>query len=135
MISTRRPGWKATPTIGRARPHRRILELEVLPARVLLSATKYTVDLTTDSGPTSAGSGSGTTGDLRYVIDQPDANTNPDGSLNQFDPTVFAAPQTITLSATLGTLALTNTSGTEAIDGPAAGVTVSGGNAVEVLQP
>ena len=99
----------------------------------MLSATIYTVDLTTDSGPTSAGSGSGTTGDLRYVINQADANPNTDGSLIQFDPTVFAAPQTIALSASLGTLNLTETSGTEAIDGPAAGVTVSGGNAVGVF--
>ena len=50
-----------------------------------------------------------------------------------FDPTVFAAPQTITLSASLGVLSLTDTTGTEAIDGPTAGVTVSGGKAVEVL--
>jgi hypothetical protein len=133
MISTRRPGGKASPIIGRARPHRRILELEVLPERVLLSATQYTVDLTTDNGPTSAGSGSFIFGDLRYVINQADANTNPDGSLIRFDPTVFAAPQTITLSASLGTLALSETSGPEAIDGPAAGVTVSGGHAVRVF--
>ena len=64
---------------------------------------------------------------------RPTPNTNPDGSLIQFDPTVFATPQTITLSSSLGTLALTETAGPEAIDGPTAGVTVSGGKAVGVF--
>ncbi len=49
-----------------------------------------------------------------------------------FDPTVFATPQTITLTA--GQLELSNTSGTETITGPAAGVTVSGNNASRVFQ-
>src|SRR5262249_43407028 len=39
------------------------------------SPTHYTVDLTGDSG-----TGSGSRGDLRYVIGQADANTNPLGS-------------------------------------------------------
>ena len=42
-----------------------------------------------------------------------------------FDPTVFAAPQTITLTA--GQLDLSDTSGLLTIDGPAARVTISGG--------
>ena len=42
-----------------------------------------------------------------------------------FDPSVFDTPRTITLDGTQ--LELSNTSGTETITGPAAGVTVSGG--------
>ena len=60
--------------------------------------TDYAVDLTTDSGPTSAGSGSGTTGDLRYCINQANSNTNLNGSVITFDPAVFnsSSAQTIT---------------------------------------
>ena len=49
-----------------------------------------------------------------------------------FDATVFATPQTIILGGTQ--LALTNTTGTETITGPAAGVTVSGNHASRVFQ-
>ena len=49
-----------------------------------------------------------------------------------FDPTVFASAQTITLTS--GQLELSNTSGTETITGPAAGVTVSGGGLSRVFQ-
>ena len=50
-----------------------------------------------------------------------------------FDPAVFAAPQTITLSMSLGTLNFTDTTGLEAIDGPADGVIISGGDSIGVL--
>ena len=46
--------------------------------------------------------------------------------------TVFATPQTITLGGTQ--LTLSNTTGTETITGPAAGVTVSGGGNSRVFQ-
>ena len=59
------------------------------------------------------------------------ANANP-GQTITFDPTVFASAQTITLS--LGQLELSDTSGTETITGPAAGVTVSGGGNSRVFQ-
>ena len=49
-----------------------------------------------------------------------------------FDPTVFASPQTITLTG--GQLELSDTSGTETIAGPAAGVTISGGGNSRVFQ-
>ena len=81
--------------------------LDVVPATV------YTVDQTTDSGI-----GTGTTGDLRYVIDQANANANPAGSLITFDPTFLVGPQMITLSTSLGTLDLTESAGPEVIDGP-----------------
>ena len=49
-----------------------------------------------------------------------------------FDSTVFNTPQTITLTG--GQLELSDTTGTETITGPAAGVTVSGGGPSRVFQ-
>ena len=49
-----------------------------------------------------------------------------------FDPTVFATAQTIALTA--GQLELSNTSGTETIIGPAAGLTISGGDQNRIFQ-
>ena len=66
---------------------------------------------------------------LRYAIAS--ANAFP-GHTITFDPTVFASAQTITLA--LGQLELSNTTGTETITGPAAGVTVSGGGLSRVFQ-
>ena len=61
------------------------------------------------------------------------ANTDPSGSSTiTFDNTVFTTPQTITLTGSQ--LELSNTSGTETITGPAAGVTVSGGGLSRVFQ-
>ena len=85
------------------------LDWERVEDRTLLSPTLYTVNLATDNGPTLAGTGSGTTGDLRYVINLADADPNPDGSLIVFDPTVFGTAQTIPLSPSLGTLNLLET--------------------------
>jgi hypothetical protein len=88
--------------------------------------TLYTVDLTS-----ATGMGSGNAGDLVYVIGLANANANPGGSEIEFDPTVFASPQTITLNSTL---VLAETAGPVIIDGPGAGlVTISGKDAVEVL--
>jgi hypothetical protein len=85
-----------------------------LEDRLLLSGpTVDTVDTATDSGPTAAGSGSGTTGDLRYVIGQANADPNLAGSAITFDPMVFATPRTITLSPSLGTLDLSESAGPE----------------------
>ncbi len=92
------------------------------------NATGYLVNLTSDTGAGSDGAG-----DLLYAITQANANTNPLGSLIEFDPTVFstAKPQTIKLSRTLE---LTETAGPEMIDGPGeSAVTISGNNAVGVF--
>ena len=98
----------------------------VIDVQTNTAPTHYTVDLTSDTG-----AGSGSEGDLRYVIVQADANPNPLGSIIQFDPTVFASPQTITLASTM---VLSETAGPEVIDGPGSSlVTVSGGGAVEVF--
>ncbi len=91
--------------------------------------TIYTVNSTGNST-----TGTGTSGTLPYVIALANANTSPDGSKIEFDPSVFSAssPQTIVLGATL---VLSETDGPEVINGPgAAVVSISGGNAVGVFQ-
>src|SRR6516225_357694 len=70
--------------------------------------------------------------DLRQAIVL--ANTNGGAETITFDKTVFKAPQTITLNPTLGQLELSDTTGTEAIVGPKAGVTVDAGGASRVFQ-
>ena len=90
------------------------------------SPSVYTVDLTSASG-----AGSGAVGDLVYVITQANANTNYFGSIIQFDPAVFASPQTIALASTLE---LSETAGPISIDGPGAGtVNISGQAVVRVF--
>ena len=86
--------------------------------RTLLSS--FMVSNTDDSGP----------GSLRQAIQ--DANDQSGDNDITFDPTAFASAQTITLTS--GQLELSDTSGTETITGPAAGVTVSGGGASRVFQ-
>jgi hypothetical protein len=88
--------------------------------------TVYTVTDTSDSASD--------TGSLRHAIDQANVNTNPGGSVIEFDPTVFnpTSPQTITLTSTLG---LSELSWPEVIQGPGANaLTISGNNAVTVFQ-
>ena len=107
-----------------------VWSVEGLEGRVVLSGnpTVYTVDLVSDTG-----AGSGTTGDLAYVINQANNNTNPAGSLIQFDPSVFneSMPAPIVLTKTLD---LTGTAGPIMIDSPPmTGVEVSGNNAVTVF--
>jgi hypothetical protein len=93
--------------------------LEVMETRTVLSPTIYTVN-STGNGT----SGSGTSGTLPYVISLADADTNPDGDVITFDPTVFSTPQTIQLS---GTLNLDGSTGPVAIQGPGAGLlTING---------
>ncbi|MFI5460158.1 MAG: beta strand repeat-containing protein, partial [Isosphaerales bacterium] len=77
-----------------------------------------------------AGIGSNDAGDLRYCINQ----ANADDQANQivFDPSVFGTPRTITLSG--GQLELKDTLGTQTITGPAVGVTISGGGNSRVFQ-
>ena len=86
-----RPRWfevksQVSRSSATARRRRKHWVLEGLEGRLLLSGspTPYTVNATSDTG-----AGSGDTGDLRYCITQANTNTNPAGSLIQFDPTVF----------------------------------------------
>jgi hypothetical protein len=94
-------------------------ELVALEDRRLLST--FTVTNTADDG---------STGTLRWAITQ--ANSTPGANTINFDATVFGTPQAITLSGSQ--LELSNTSGTQTITGPAAGVTVSGGGKSRVFQ-
>ena len=111
------------PVIGRrSRRHRRLITLEGLEERIVLSP--WLVTKSVDDG---------SSGTLRWAIGQ--ANAEGGGSTITFDPTAFATAQTITLSSAsgFGTLNLTEAGGTETIQGPTAGVTISGGNAVRVF--
>ena len=101
--------------VKRRRNHPRV---EWMEDRTLLST--FLVSNTDDSGP----------GSLRQAI--LDANAQQGAETITFDPTAFATPQTITL--TQGQLELSDTTGTETITGPAAGVTVSGGGRSRVFQ-
>ncbi len=93
-----------------------------LEGRTVLSPTVFTV---TGVGDSPSDPQTTTSGDLRYCVGLADANTsNPDGSLIQFDPSVFSVPQTITLGSGL---VLSNTADQTTITGPAAALTVSGG--------
>ncbi len=68
--------------------------------------------------------------DVRQAIVQ--ANTNGGTETITFDKTVFKTPQTINLTG--GQLELSDTTGTEAIVSPPAGVTVNGGGNSRVFQ-
>ncbi len=117
-------------SVRAAARHRRLSCIEGLEGRCLLSGnpTVFTVDLLSDTG-----TGSGSTGDLLYGVTQANLNTNPAGSIIQFDSTIFTAttPRSIVLAHTLH---LTGTAGPIAVDGPGAdAVVVSGNNAVTVF--
>ena len=86
---------------------------DVIDVQTNTAPTHYTVDMTGDTG-----AGSGSSGDLRYVIAQADADTNPLGRVIQFDPAVFSSPQTIVLNSTLPDLS--NATGLTDIEGPGA---------------
>jgi hypothetical protein len=112
---------------GERASRRRYCVLERLEDRTLLSPTIYTVDLTGDTGAST----SSDAGTLLYCLTQANANTNTAGSEIQFDPMVFATPQTITL---LSTLVLSEKEGPEVIEGPGASdVTLYGNATVEGL--
>ena len=103
-----------------ARKRRRMTPtLMALEDRRLLST--FTVNSTLDNG--SAGT-------LRWAVGQ--ANSAGGAETIAFDSKVFKSPQTITLQGTQ--LELSDTTGTETITGPKAGVTVSGGGLSRVFQ-
>jgi hypothetical protein len=108
-------------TIRKA-PHRARPALEALEERCVPSTT-IVVNNPTDT-PVA-----GLT-DLRQAIAQ--ANTNGGDQTIVFDKKVFKKPQTITLDGTQ--LELSDTTGTETIEGPKAGVTVDGGGMSRVFQ-
>jgi hypothetical protein len=98
----------------RKAPHRDRLALELLEDRWLPST--FVVNNPTDSPVVGEI-------DLRQAIASANATTG--ANTITFDSTVFATPQTITLAGTQ--IELSNTTGTETITGPAAGLTVNAG--------
>ncbi len=102
----------------RKAPRRTLLVLEVLEDRWVPST--FTVNNLLDDG---------SVGSLPWAVGQADSTAG--ANTITFDPTVFATPQTITLVGTQ--LELSNTSGTQTITGPAAGVTVNGGGLSRVF--
>ena len=110
-------------TVERRKRRRVLPTVLTLEGRQLLST--FTVNSTGDSG-----SGSGLAGDLRYCITQ--ANSDGGDETIVFDKTVFKTPQTINLTG--GQLELSDTTGTETIVGPNAGVTVDAGGNSRVFQ-
>jgi len=85
---------------------RRMLTVEALEGRALLSLTTWTVNSLGDTG-----TGSGTSGDLLYVITQADKTPGN-------NTITFAVTGTITLNSALPDLS--NTTGVTDIDGPGA---------------
>ena len=127
-----RKGKVSASTCRKVRLHLEELEERAVPA--IITVTSFADNLTAGDGQVT----------LREAIQA--ANTNSDGGnadftgnvsgafgddTVDFDATVFATPQTITLSG--GTLTLAAGFGTIAITGPAAGVTIDGNNAVTVF--
>jgi hypothetical protein len=85
--------WRRGRRLSGAARRRSRPALKILEPRVVLCT--FTIDLTTDTAPTTGGSGAGLTGDLRYCVDQADAN-NQENTIG-FDSTVFGTHRTITL--------------------------------------
>ena len=96
--------------LTRSARNRSIPRLDLLEERRLLSTLTVT-NLLDD----------GSSGSLRWAITQADKTGG--SETIQFDPTVFASPQTITLNSALPDL--DDISGTETIAGPAAGLTIA----------
>ena len=106
-------------TVEARRRRRTMPTLLALEDRRLLST--FTVNSTLDDG---------SVGTLRWAVGQ--ANSAGGAETIAFDKTVFKTPQTIALTGTQ--LELSDTTGTETITGPKAGVTVSGGPQSRVFQ-
>jgi predicted outer membrane repeat protein len=118
---TPQPTAPASSRRGRFQPRLEVLDDRLAPA-------VFTVDALTDTG-----AGTGPAGDLRYCVNQ--ANLDPGADTITFDPTVFAGPSTITLSGSLGALALADATGATAVQGPGSGLlTISGNNETGVFK-
>ena len=121
-LTTGSPTRSRRPGSRRSLSRRSVLPLlEVMEVRCLLST--IVVNNPTDTPVVGEI-------DLRQAIVQ--ANTNGGAETITFDKTVFKTPQTITLTG--GQLELSDTTGTETITGPKAGVTVNAGGLSRVFQ-
>ena len=118
-------GGKKRRDFSRTFPGKRMLHLEPLETRRLLSVTYTVTNTDSVSDP----------GSLAYEVAQANADISGQPITVNFDSGFFATPKTITLNATLD---LNNSmSGTSiAIVGPAAGLTIDGGgnNAVFTVE-
>jgi autotransporter-associated beta strand protein len=90
----------------------------------IVSAVTYTVDVATDSNPGGGGSGSGTTGDLRYVLTQLNTSGTAGSAAASNTVNINAGLGTITLAADLPVIqkgaTIQTVSGTQTIDGASA---------------
>jgi hypothetical protein len=101
------------------RKRRRRPAFEALENRQLLST--FNVNNTADDS---------SVGSLRWAVNQ--ANAAGGSNTIEFDATVFATPQTITLAQ--GQLELSHSGGNTTISGPAAGLTISAGGSSRVFE-
>ncbi len=115
------------------------VDIGAFESPVFGNPTVYTVNLTSDTGAfNGTNAATAASGDVLWAITQANANTNPAGSLIEFDiPTTdpgynaAAGSWTITLTSTLD---LSEPIWPEVIQGPGADVlTISGNNAVRVF--
>ncbi len=127
---TTRQSVRPTRRPAQRRP-RFVSRMEGLEHRVMLSGTPtvYTI-VNTDKNVVPVSS---TSGSLAWAVSQANNNTNPAGSVIEFNPTTFSTPQTIIV---LQTLVLNESAGgPEMIDGPGVGLlSISGSNLVQVIQ-
>ena len=114
---------------GPARSYRP--RLEALETRQLLST--FTVVLATDSGGPTGQRVTATTSDLRYCIEQADAAHSATSDTISFSSALFGTPQTITLNSATGPLVLDDSHPLSILGPTGDTVTVSGGDAIEVL--
>jgi Bacterial Ig-like domain (group 3) len=102
------------------------VDIGAFESPVFGNPTVYTVTDTSDNASD--------TGSLRDCINQANSNTNPAGSVIEFDPTVFSSssPKTVTLT---NTLELCEAPWPEVIQGPGRNaLTISGNNSVRVFE-
>ncbi|HKI18484.1 MAG TPA: right-handed parallel beta-helix repeat-containing protein, partial [Isosphaeraceae bacterium] len=103
------------------------VDIGAFESPVFGNRTVYTVNLTSDiEAFNGANAMTATSGDLLWAMTQANANTNPAGSVIEFDPAVFnsSSPKAITLT---NTLELSEAPWPEVIQGPgASALTISG---------
>jgi hypothetical protein len=102
----------------------------LLPTPFILEDRRLLATFTVTSPLDTLTAGAPTQGTLRWAIAR--SNATPGANTIDFDATVFATTQTITLSQ--GQLVITSASGLQTITGPQAGVKVSGGSASRVFE-
>jgi len=133
---TRKRSWfrqlftvPGTRTIRKA-PRRVRLALGALEDRFVPSAVPQALLHPPHTFTVNSTAATTATGTLLWAVGQ--ANSTSGADIINFDPTVFKTMQTIALNGT--ELELSNSTGTQTITGPPAGVTISGGGLSRVFQ-